>query len=267
MRWWSFAVALLYMSLGVPAVAGQSNAPTESPAAAEKTSATEKPAPAPADKPALPGLFGSGFIPDSGTMQPAIANSIRRKWQANVQAEPHGEWSGTTILECDVKRDGKLGKIKVTQSSGNKALDENAKSAVESAAPFAKLPADFQGSRFRALFAYNLPSTDERPACSALQLPTYPRLRRSMRQPRAIDSPNPEYSDEARKLHYQATIVVNLTVTPDGKPKEVCLNEVVGLGLDEKAVAAVRQWKFEPAMENGTPVAVRLSTEVNYRLH
>jgi TonB family protein len=39
------------------------------------------------------------------------------------------------------------------------------------------------------------------------------------------------------------------------------------MGLDQKAVEAVRKWKFEPAMKDGKPVAVQISVEVNFRLY
>jgi TonB family protein len=79
--------------------------------------------------------------------------------------------------------------------------------------------------------------------------------------------PDPEYSEEARRAHYQGSVVLNLTVAPDGTVKEVCLDQVLGMGLDEKAVAAVRSWKFEPATENSVPVAVRTSAETEFRLY
>ena len=41
----------------------------------------------------------------------------------------------------------------------------------------------------------------------------------------------------------------------------------LGMGLDEKAIEAVRKWKFEPAMKDGKPVAVQISVEVNFRLY
>ncbi len=41
----------------------------------------------------------------------------------------------------------------------------------------------------------------------------------------------------------------------------------LGLGLDEKAIEAVRQWRFEPAKKDGTPVAVQINVEVNFRLY
>ena len=62
--------------------------------------------------------------------------------------------------------------------------------------------------------------------------------------PRALDTPDPEYSEEARKAKYQGTCVLWLIVGPDGKPRDVKVARALGMGLDEKAIEAVRNWKF-----------------------
>jgi TonB family protein len=85
--------------------------------------------------------------------------------------------------------------------------------------------------------------------------------------PRALDTPDPEYSEEARKAKYQGTCVLWLIVGPDGKPRDVKVARALGMGLDEKAIQAVRNWKFEPAMKDGKPVAVQINVEVNFRLY
>jgi TonB family protein len=85
--------------------------------------------------------------------------------------------------------------------------------------------------------------------------------------PRAVYSPDPEYSEEARKAKYQGTCVLWLIVGPDGKPRDIKIARSLGLGLDEKAIEAVKQWKFEPAMKDGKPVAVQINVEVDFRLY
>jgi TonB family protein len=39
------------------------------------------------------------------------------------------------------------------------------------------------------------------------------------------------------------------------------------MGLDDKALEAVRTWRFEPALKDGRPVAVQVNIEVNFRLY
>lgn len=84
--------------------------------------------------------------------------------------------------------------------------------------------------------------------------------------PRAIYQPEPEYSSEARQAKYQGTVVLSLVVGTDGNAHDVQVAHSLGLGLDEKAIEAVQQWRFEPAMKDGRPVAVGVAVQVNFRL-
>ncbi|HWY59656.1 MAG TPA: energy transducer TonB [Terriglobales bacterium] len=56
-------------------------------------------------------------------------------------------------------------------------------------------------------------------------------------------------------------------VGTDGRVRDIRVARRLGRGLDEKAVEAVKQWKFEPAMYEGKPVAVQINVEVNFRLY
>ncbi len=85
--------------------------------------------------------------------------------------------------------------------------------------------------------------------------------------PRVLYQPDPEYSEEARKAKYQGTVVLWLIVDPSGRPRDVRVARSLGMGLDQKAIEAVKQWKFEPAQKDGRPVAVQINVEVNFRLY
>jgi len=86
-------------------------------------------------------------------------------------------------------------------------------------------------------------------------------------QPACIYCPDPEYSDEARKAKYQGTVVLEITVTADGRVLDPRVVRGPGLGLEEKAMAAVRNWKLRPATgPNGKPVMCRATIEIGFRL-
>jgi protein TonB len=85
--------------------------------------------------------------------------------------------------------------------------------------------------------------------------------------PRPLFTPDPEYSEEARKAKFQGVVVLWLVIGPDGRPREVRVARPLGMGLDEKAIEAVRTWKFEPAKKDGQPVAVQMNVEVSFRLY
>jgi len=85
--------------------------------------------------------------------------------------------------------------------------------------------------------------------------------------PRCIKQTEPEFSEEARKAKHQGTVVVRATVGADGKIHNPHVVRSLGLGLDEKAIEAVNQWLFEPAVKDGRKVAVYVDIEVNFRLY
>ncbi|MBV9146248.1 MAG: energy transducer TonB, partial [Acidobacteria bacterium] len=78
---------------------------------------------------------------------------------------------------------------------------------------------------------------------------------------------DPDFSEEARKAKHQGTVLLSIIIGPDGKVRDPHVVQSLGLGLDEKAMEAVRTWLFEPAMKDGRPVAVAVQIEVNFRLY
>ncbi len=76
----------------------------------------------------------------------------------------------------------------------------------------------------------------------------------------------PEYSEEARKAKYQGVVLLYVEVDPAGRAQNVRVLHSLGLGLDEKAIEAVRKWKFRPGYKDGKPVRVVAEVEVNFRL-
>jgi len=76
----------------------------------------------------------------------------------------------------------------------------------------------------------------------------------------------PEYSEEARKAKFQGTVVLEIVIDERGYPTNFKILNPLGLGLDQKAVEAVKQWRFRPGMRNGKPVAVVARIDVSFRL-
>jgi len=84
--------------------------------------------------------------------------------------------------------------------------------------------------------------------------------------PRAIYFPQPQFSDAARTAGYQGVCSLGLVVGTDGKPRNIHVINAIGMGLDEKAIDAVRSWRFSPALKGGKPVAVEIAVEVDFNL-
>jgi TonB family protein len=85
--------------------------------------------------------------------------------------------------------------------------------------------------------------------------------------PVPIFQPEAEFSDEARRAKYQGVCLISLIVDAQGNPQNEHVIRTLGMGLDEKALEAVRKYKFKPAMKGRTPVPVMITIEVNFRLY
>lgn len=85
--------------------------------------------------------------------------------------------------------------------------------------------------------------------------------------PKAIDTPEPEFSEEARKSKYQGVVVLIAVVGVDGRVHNPRVARSLGMGLDEQALKAVKLWKFEPGKKDGRPVPVEMSLEVQFNLY
>jgi len=88
-----------------------------------------------------------------------------------------------------------------------------------------------------------------------------------VKAPKTLSNPEPEYSEAARKVGYQGTVVLWLIVQTDGQPDNIRVVKPLGLGLDDNAVESVRQWRFDPATRDGEPVAVQINVEITFRLY
>lgn len=95
----------------------------------------------------------------------------------------------------------------------------------------------------------------------------YPAGKMGTTVPEVIYSPEPSFSDEARKTKTQGIVLLVLVVGKDGVPSDIRVGQSLGMGLDEKAIEAVHRWRFRPASLNGQPVATRIAVQVDFHLY
>jgi TonB family protein len=88
----------------------------------------------------------------------------------------------------------------------------------------------------------------------------------SLTQPVLLTKIDPEYSEEARKVRLQGTVRLRIVIDTHGQAENITISQSLGLGLDDRAVDAVKKWKFIPAKVNGKPTAVVADVDVNFRL-
>jgi len=84
--------------------------------------------------------------------------------------------------------------------------------------------------------------------------------------PRAVFAPDPQYPEDASGTRYEGTCVVGTIIGTDGRTHDTKVARGLGHGLDEKAIEAVNTWRFEPATNEGKPVAVQVYVKVTYRV-
>jgi len=85
--------------------------------------------------------------------------------------------------------------------------------------------------------------------------------------PRVVFSPDPGFSNQARKAKYQGTCTLMIVVSAEGRITNIRVVSPVGMGLDQKAIDALKRWRFKPAMQDGKPVPVEMAVEVDFHLY
>jgi len=84
--------------------------------------------------------------------------------------------------------------------------------------------------------------------------------------PQLLREVRPTYTDEARRRAIEGDVVLEIVVRRDGTVGDVRVVRSLGSGLDQRAVSAVRQWRFTPARRLGTPVDVVVDVAVGFSL-
>ena len=213
---------------------------------------------------------------------------IRGNWQGAVRKKGSaltGERQ-TVAIEFTILKDGSTDNVKVVKSSGDAELDSTALDGITKSAPFLALPAEFGGQyvELRCHFYYNpgrimqfegggvrgsaggrSTSADAAETIHGADEGVW-HAGNGVTPPRATYSPDPEYTDAARRAKINGRVLLMITVTAEGEVGEVKVTTGLGYGLDESAVATVRTWKFKPATKDGNPVRIQVPVEVDFRV-
>ncbi len=84
--------------------------------------------------------------------------------------------------------------------------------------------------------------------------------------PRLLREVRADYTEEARQRGLAGDVVLEIIVRRDGSVGDVKILQGLGLGLNDRAVQAVRQWRFAPARRQGVPVDVIVEVAVEFKL-
>jgi TonB family protein len=168
---------------------------------------------------------------------------------------------GTVVVEVKLDSSGNVGDAHVVSGP-----DELRRAALESVLQW-HLTKSLAGSSRQVSISFSLPDAvpAQPPAAAAGPGAAY-HVGAGVTAPVLLYKTQPDYTEEARKAKYQGTVLLYIEVDPSGKATNIRVQRSLGLGLDEKAIEAVKQWKFKPGYRDGNPVPVSATIEVNFRL-
>ena len=206
---------------------------------------------------------------------PRLVKTMAAGYPSNAPAGKHTvKVAGFTVLSMAIGADGSPMGIEVLHTHGD-AYDAAAIAAVKQS----KFVPGLLGGKpvpvridVRVPFHSNLAQAvpvvvvAERdlapPSETAAQLKHPP----SYTPPIPIHMVDADFVDPGAKSVYESVVVVTVTVSAEGLPTEVLLKRGLGFGTDEKAIAAVKQYRFLPAMSKGKPVAASRELEVKFAM-
>jgi periplasmic protein TonB len=84
--------------------------------------------------------------------------------------------------------------------------------------------------------------------------------------PRLLREVKAQYTEDARRRGITGDVLLEIVVRRDGSVGDVHVLQGLGYGLEERAIAAVRQWRFDAARRQGLPVDVLVEVAVEFTL-
>jgi TonB family protein len=134
-------------------------------------------------------------------------------------------------------------------------------------------------SQTNITIAYDFHQRDEYPSAAMPPVPTEPQedviqevehrelfqLRDGVTFPKSLHTVDPEFTEAARKAKLLGDASLAVVVGTDGKPRSVWVVRILGEGMDENAIEAVRQWVFTPATKEGKPVPILINVALDFR--
>ena len=193
-------------------------------------------------------LGGAGVMHRTGVIYPAEA------LKQGVQ--------GTVVVEVKLDSNGNVSDAHVVSGP-----DELRNAALQSVLQW-HLMKNLAGSTRQVTISFSLPDsapTQPPAAAAAPGAPAY-HVGAGVTAPVLLYKREPEYTEEARQAKYSGTVLLYIEVDPSGKATNIRVQHSLGLGLDERAIEAVRQWKFKPGYKDGNPVTVGANISVSFRL-
>ena len=263
----SSASLLIGFTLAAPAAwAQQTSSPGNPPQATNPGNPTQTPSSDKAPTPDPDGVYSMG----PGIEAPYMTSPALASWPADADSQLR-----MVRLTAVIGADGSVGKLTVLGARGD-GFEAAATAAIEQS-KFAA--GTLNNTAVPVAVCLRVPFVRMRPPIPRIVDCMGPNgasgfglggsgMPAGVTPPHATHVANPEYSDQARRKRIQGVVLLSTLVNEQGEPTDVQVEKGLGYGLDENAMRAVSQYRFQPATDrDGKPVAVRIKIEVSYRLY
>ena len=222
------------------------------------------------------------YKPGDGVSAPVLVKEVKPQYTAEaIKARVQG----VVTLECVVQPDGAVGEARVTKAL-NPGLDQEAIKAVKlwrfkpgrkdgKAVPVrVTLEMTFTlrdtpaagGAPKQPLFPVRPLTPGDTSAKSQPEAPLGYKPGEGVSAPVLVKEVKPRYTADAKDAKIQGVVTLECVVNADGSVGDVEVTKPLDAGLDEEAIKAVTQWRFQPGKKDGKPVPVRITLEMTFTL-
>jgi TonB family protein len=119
-----------------------------------------------------------------------------------------------------------------------------------------------------ACLAITAAAVDRFPMFATLQAQTVYKPGNGVTLPKVVREVKPKYTPQAMEAKIQGSVWLECVVNEQGDISDVQVTRSLDTeyGLDQEAISAASQWKFEPGLKDGQPVAVLITIELTFTL-
>jgi TonB family protein len=217
------------------------------------------------------------YKPGDGVLAPVLVKEVKPQYTADAM---RARVQGVVTLECVVQPDGAIGEARVTKAL-NTDLDQEAIKAVRQ---WRFKPGRKDGKPVPVLVTLEVTFTlrDTPAAGGATKPPLFPvrpltpgdegatplvdKPGAGVSAPVVVKEVKPQYTPDAKDARIQGAVTLECVVRVDGTIGDVKVLKSLDAGLDEEAIKAVKQWRFEPGTKHGKPVPVLVTLEMTFTL-
>jgi TonB family protein len=219
---------------------------------------------------------GQVYESGQGVSAPVVVKEVKPQYTADAMK---ARVQGVVTLECVVNADGIIGDVRVTKAL-DPALDQEAIKAVKQwrfkpgikdgkAVPFRvtlEMAFTLRDRPTKQLFPVRPPAPGGAAGHGQPDATRVYKPGAGVSAPVVVKQVKPQYTPEAKDAKIQGVVTLECVVESDGTIGDVEVTTSLDAGLDQEAIKAVKQWRFEPGTKDGKPVPVLITLEMTFTL-